>query len=234
MAIIKPSPRDLLVYIDETGHETFNDVNYPIFGLGGCAALAQHCHAFLDEPWNEMKKRYFGEGISLHASDMYNATNEQKAAISDFFRENLFGRFAAISRTTSVLLSTMSAHRTVCAALTQRLQDMINIFALDSMHIIIEDSQRTNSLIKKNLHLFAQTHDGNPIPIHYGFMQKTANDAGLEVADFIAHTAGAQVASRIRNRKHITRRDFEAVFLKVPRQLTSFIDITAVGTAQTV
>jgi hypothetical protein len=27
----------LLFFIDETGHETFADKNYPVFGLGGCA-----------------------------------------------------------------------------------------------------------------------------------------------------------------------------------------------------
>jgi hypothetical protein len=29
-------PAGLLFFIDKTGHETFADKNYPVFGLGGC------------------------------------------------------------------------------------------------------------------------------------------------------------------------------------------------------
>jgi uncharacterized protein DUF3800 len=36
-ARLQVGPNCLLFFIDETGHETFADKNYPVFGLGGCA-----------------------------------------------------------------------------------------------------------------------------------------------------------------------------------------------------
>jgi hypothetical protein len=36
---IRPKPRSLLVFIDETGNEDYSDPKNPTFGRGGCAVL---------------------------------------------------------------------------------------------------------------------------------------------------------------------------------------------------
>jgi hypothetical protein len=46
---LKPGADDLLVFVDDTGHETFAD-NQGFYGLGGCVLLgAGHVH--LKERW---------------------------------------------------------------------------------------------------------------------------------------------------------------------------------------
>ncbi|WP_409187581.1 DUF3800 domain-containing protein [Bradyrhizobium sp. RDM4] len=43
-------PSCLMFFIDETGHETFADPNYPVFGLGGCAIASSSIEATIAEP----------------------------------------------------------------------------------------------------------------------------------------------------------------------------------------
>ena len=65
----------LLFFIDETGHETFADKNYPVFGLGGCAINSSSATAVIAEPWRAMKAAHFGgEDIPLHANEIRNPT----------------------------------------------------------------------------------------------------------------------------------------------------------------
>ena len=50
--------------------------------------------------------------------------------------------------------------------------------------------------------------------------------AGLEVADFIVQAAGASVRLEATHPgRGIDRRDFQAVFRSVPKQLASYIDV---------
>ena len=54
-ARLQLGPNCLLFFIDETGHETFADKNYPVFGLGGCAINSSSAAAVIAEPWRAMK-----------------------------------------------------------------------------------------------------------------------------------------------------------------------------------
>lgn len=59
-ARLQVGPNCLLFFIDETGHETFADKNYPVFGLGGCAINSSSAPAVIAEPWRAMKAVHFG------------------------------------------------------------------------------------------------------------------------------------------------------------------------------
>jgi hypothetical protein len=61
-------------------------------------------------------------------------------------------------------------------------------------------------------------------------MSKREREPGLEVADFVAHTAGASVQARLKGTrtKENERKDFEAVFRSGNTDLTSFIELTRV------
>ena len=79
----------LLFFINETGHETFADKNYPVFGLGGCAINSSSAAAVIAEPWRAMKAAHFGgEDVPLHANELRNPTTEQLDALSKFFASN--------------------------------------------------------------------------------------------------------------------------------------------------
>ena len=70
-ARLQVGPNCLLFFIDETGHETFADKNYPVFGLGGCAINSSSAAAVIAEPWRAMKAAHFGgEDIPLHANEL--------------------------------------------------------------------------------------------------------------------------------------------------------------------
>jgi hypothetical protein len=59
----------LLFFTDETGHETFADPNYPVFGLGGCAIISSAAEAFIRQLWRAMKAAHFGGAdVPLHAN----------------------------------------------------------------------------------------------------------------------------------------------------------------------
>src|SRR6202007_2819252 len=92
-ARLQVGPNCLLFFIDETGHETFADKNYPVFGLGGCAINSSSAAAVIAEPWRAMKAAHFGgEDVPLHANALLrsNSTPEQLAALGTFFGEQQF------------------------------------------------------------------------------------------------------------------------------------------------
>ena len=67
-----------LVFIDETGEEEFRDVNYPVFGLGGCAVQVGHYRRLLETPWNFMKERFFeGADEPFHACELCAPSRQQ-------------------------------------------------------------------------------------------------------------------------------------------------------------
>ena len=77
-ARLQVGPNCLLFFIDETGHETSADKNYPVFGLGGCAINSSAAAAVVGEPWRAMKVAHFGgEDVPLHANELRNPTTEQ-------------------------------------------------------------------------------------------------------------------------------------------------------------
>src|ERR1700694_3004897 len=80
-------PHCLMFFVDETGHETFADPQYPVFGLGGCALLAAAIDPVLRTPGRNMKALHFGGAdIPLHASDLRDPTPQQLEALGAFFR----------------------------------------------------------------------------------------------------------------------------------------------------
>jgi hypothetical protein len=103
-ARLQVGPNCLLFFIDETGHETFADKNYPVFGLGGCAINSSSAAAVVAEPWRAMEAAHFGgEDVLLHANELRNPTTEQLDALSKFFREQQFARLAVTMSKSAVL-----------------------------------------------------------------------------------------------------------------------------------
>jgi uncharacterized protein DUF3800 len=101
---LQVGPNCLLFFIDETGHETFADKNYPVFGLGGCAIDSSSAAAVVAEPWRAMKAAHFGgEDVPRHANELRNPTTEQLDALSKFFREQQFARLAVTMSKSAVL-----------------------------------------------------------------------------------------------------------------------------------
>ncbi len=74
---------DLLVFIDDTGHESFSG-NQKYYGLGGCAVLGAH-YGRLKSLWMDVRNRINGSpDAPLHASDMIR-NNDNFRVLSTFF-----------------------------------------------------------------------------------------------------------------------------------------------------
>ena len=227
MRELKTSERCLIFYLDETGHEQFADPQCPIFGIGGCAILSMYCTRFLEEPWKEMKRNYFGdENIRLHATDLSGLTVEQMIGIGKFFRENLFSRLYTVTRVDSKIPDDLTNYKLVAESLLKRISAIASARPADSIALIFEDAQRTNILVERHFGSSTATRDdGEQIPIHKCFMKKDSGEIGLEVADFIIHTAGAQARQNHLKGKWDTRKDYESIFNNVPKQLVSVFEI---------
>jgi hypothetical protein len=75
----------------------------PVYGLGGCAALARDLDRTICSPWRELCRRVTGSpDTPLHASDFAEfAARENIEAVAEFFRVQPFARFGAIIATDS-------------------------------------------------------------------------------------------------------------------------------------
>jgi hypothetical protein len=101
---LEVNPLCLVFFVDDTGHETFADPKYPVFGLGGCAMMASHLDIELRAPWRAMKAESFGgPDVPLHASKLREALPSQIAAIAEFFQKGRFQRFASVVHNTATI-----------------------------------------------------------------------------------------------------------------------------------
>jgi hypothetical protein len=90
---LKPGADDLLVFVDDTGHETFAG-NQGFYGLGGCVLLGAG-YGHLKERWRAVRKAINDDpDLPLHASGLERKA-ENFAVLSEFFLDPSFVRIAA-------------------------------------------------------------------------------------------------------------------------------------------
>lgn len=216
----------LLVFIDETGIEDLSDPAYSIFGLGGCAVRAEDYHNIIAAPWRVMKLHHFG-GLNapIHASELREIEPEQIQALADFFKAGAFYRLAALmDLSTNLGSQKFSNYEVVAGMLARNISVLVTRANPSSVSVVFESSERGDRLAKA---FFArvQLHAGDaPIQARWGSLAKDRREPGLEVADVVIHTAGAQVRSRTAGRD-AWRRDFKCVFQNVPPELVEYSHI---------
>src|SRR3984957_1948607 len=95
---LKPGAHDLLVFIDDTGHETFAG-NQGFYGLGGCVVLGAG-YPHLKERWRAVRKAINDDADApLHGSEMERSA-DNFAVLSEFFLDPSFVRIAATTTKT--------------------------------------------------------------------------------------------------------------------------------------
>jgi hypothetical protein len=217
----------LLVFIDEKGNEYLKDKEYPIFGLGGCAVICKEYNNSIRKTWNNMKDTFFnGKENKLHAKDLFQPKKIQINAISDFFKKNKFARVAAVMSNKTINNTEYDIYNLITSALYKRILNVANWTCFNRVVFILEDSEICNSLAKKFFPSYKFEEYNNKlkkkieIPSEYFFCSKERVEPGMEVADFVIHTAGAQLRDRI-SKKNLNRKDFEVVFNGVDEKLSS-------------
>jgi hypothetical protein len=228
------SDRTLLIFIDETGHEEFADPFAPFFGFGGCLCPVPTYESWIEGPWSRVETNFPKEMLPLHAAELQPAelTAKQLASISSFFTRRSFQCFAAVV-SDQVLNETEEVLYHIMARVTfERVLEMtrcIHEIDFEQIVMIFEHSERTDRMMADYFRRYdLKKRDGSKVPIHHCTMTKKDHiPSGLVVADFVAHTAGAQTRARINGEKKF-RRDFVDIFKSVPPELKSFMEITRI------
>ena len=220
-----------MIFLDETGVEKLNDPNAPFFGLGGLVIEGANYFDTVEKPWHSLKEKHF-EGIEspLHASDLKSTTKVQINAFNEFFEKNQFGRIAITCTDKTLFEPNHKPEEILAAAIWQRIIPVANKMEWYDILILFEENKRLMPALQQEMMSKNPKKGEKEIPIRYGTILKDPTFAGMEVADFIIHTAGRQARLMRTNSKNITLKyqpDFEVVFKKALKQ--SFLNITRVS-----
>jgi hypothetical protein len=226
---LKPGAEDLLVFIDDTGHETFAG-NQGFYGLGGCAVLGAG-YPHLKQSWGAVRKAINGDpDLPLHASE-FERKAENFNALSEFFLDPSFVRIAA---TTTKAVS-LPLGMDPCVPVMGQLQREISIVAAalpcQRVWVIVESSQRADTIVQACFSQLAPIGDVPPVSVIKSLMPKSSNEPGLEVADFIVSAASSEVQRRLRGKEGHAP-DFHDVFCRLPVLGCRYRDISHVAVGE--
>ena len=226
---VRYTENTLLVWVDDTGHEELANT-HPVYGLGGCAVLGRHYDVAVVQPWRAVRLAVNGSAdLPLHASKFgRGATPEHLQVVERFFQTGGFMRFGCVAASTTTVAEPLTVMAAVIATLKARIADIAKWSPFDSLALIIEHSDRANFLVAQHFGDFGMTVDGKAIPIERGFMPKSANEPGLEVADFVANAVGGQGRRMLVGNRKDFGADFCATFHSIDPRFASFTAINDV------
>lgn len=204
---------DLLVFIDDTGHEDFAG-NQPYYGLGGCIIQAE-AYGHIKNLWRHVRQQILGNPEApLHAADMpRHEANFQ--VLQKFFDDRSFLRVAAmITKAIDLPAGTQPADA-VMGKIQEEIQFAVNKIACTRVVLVVESSQRADPMVRERWGRLAPITPNMTIPMMRYFIPKCSGESGLEIADFIVNSAGSQTQHYVRESSRIAP-DFKAVFLQHP------------------
>lgn len=227
-------PSCLLVFIDETGDEAFSDPQHPVFGLGGCAMLVADYTALIRPRWRQMKESFFGgPDVPLHASELKSPSQAQITALCEVFAIDRFTRVVAVASSKTAFPDGHPPYQLIALTLIRRIERAGSRFPLSRLALIVESSSRANALANRYLGPFnvvriESARGATEAQIHHYFLPKARNEPGLEIADFIMNTVGAQARARLFDSAAPTRKDFAAIIHSVPTAAVEYMSIDKV------
>jgi len=221
---LKPDADDLLVFVDDTGHERFAG-NQGFYGLGACVVLgAGYTH--LKTKWSEVRNVAAGAPESpLHASTIARQA-ENFEALSRFFLDPSFLRIAVTTTKAVRLPPNMHSCVPVMGQLRQEIATVASILPCKRILIIVESSMRADTVVRKCFDQLNSLTTSRQLPVERWFMPKSSNEPGLEVADFIVSAAGSEVQRRIRGKPGHAP-DFADVFCRLAAEGCRYREIVS-------
>jgi hypothetical protein len=222
---ITTSPDCLLVFVDDTGNESFSG-SQPYFGLGGILIAAGEHERLLKPRWRQLRERITGsEDTPLHAADLgHSGKLEEIIAAADFFKENQFCRLGVTIGSEGNLPVALTRRQAVYEMLKNYVREAAMASRCDSVAFIFESSTRADAILKAEFGPFQATRNGTELPVEYCLMPKSAHDPGLEAADFVANAVGGMARRMIARRRDMGA-DFCSLFHSVPDNIARFIHI---------
>jgi hypothetical protein len=209
---IKITAERLLVFIDDTGHETYKGHNY--YGLGGCVVLGAG-YAWLKQQWRAVRTAINGDADEpLHAAEMERKPANFEA-LARFFLDRSFARIAAASTRKTPYPLDMHPAVPVMGTLEQQVNNLASVIPCDGVAIIVESSQRADPILKQHFGELRSEAVRPLRPAEYFLMPKSSAEPGLEIADFIISAAGSQIRRILEGRNGLAP-DFRDVFDRLP------------------
>lgn len=219
--VLAATPGTLLVFIDETGNEDYSDPKNPTFGRGGCAILGINYRKDIKKPWRKLKREKLGGASKpFHAVefDQTRPTNGQIAAINNFLQRP-FWRFAVMSDSRTELPPGIDAHKAISLVTVNFIRRLVPTYEdVTNVALVFEASGRGDELVKRDFDLATMNllnRSGKRIEVDGYFMDKKALEAGLEIADIVAHTAGRQRRHQLRGKDGAVK-DFQQMYWHSP------------------
>jgi len=205
------SPNTLILFVDETGTPNLKDPKAPYFGLGGLIVLGKDYYNDVEIPWHRLKNNYFdGTTKPLHASDI-NPSKLQIESLNNFFQTQNFGRFGITITHKSIIEIERPIEELITGIFWETLKNVINEFKWNDLLVIFEENQGLFGAIQQQIMSKKLLNNNQEkITVNYYTMLKDPTLAGLEVADFVIHTAGRQC--RIMKDNHYEK-DFNKIEL---------------------
>jgi hypothetical protein len=209
---LKPDADDLLVFVDDTGHETFAG-NQGFYGLGACVVLGAG-YPHLKAKWGEVRKKAAGDpDTPLHASTIERKP-ENFEALSEFFLDRSFIRIAVTTTKDIGLPPNVHPCIPVMGQLRQEIAIVGSALPCKRIWIIVESSQRADPVVRDCFDRLMSLDMPRALPIERCFMPKSSNEPGLEVADFIISAASSEIQRRMRGQAGHAP-DFNDVFCRL-------------------
>jgi hypothetical protein len=205
---------DLLVFIDDTGHETFGG-DQPYYGLGGCIVQAEAYTHYLTNLWKTVRQQILGHPEApLHASDLPRH-DENFKILRSFFADPSFLRIAATTTQAITVLDEVRAADAVMGKIQEEIQFVASVIPCERVVLMVESSQRADPMVRERWGGLAPVGPDLEVPMEYCLMPKSSHEPGLEIADFIINAAGSQTRRYMRGTTGAAL-DFADVFLQVP------------------
>lgn len=226
---------DLLVFVDDTGHEEFADTQFPVFGFGGCLAMGHAYRQTIQLPWLDLIRHHLSDlPRPLHAAKIRLA-GAQMEAVGRFFSQGLFFRFAVTTyRGLEIPEPLENTYDTMAGILVAAVSELCVKHNPARLILVVEASQRGDRLAQKHfgslrINAIDSQKIARPLPVIVCLLPKTSCEPGLEIADFVAHTAGRHTKQvEGGHRKQEVRRDFKSIFQDCAEELVEFRMVTLV------
>ena len=140
------APDDLLVFVDDTGHETFAG-NQGFYGLGGCVTT-RLAYEYLKAKWCEVRRIINSDpNAPLHASE-FDRSKENFAALSEFFLDRSFVRIAVTTTKDIGLPVGMHPCVPVMGLLREEIASVASVIPCQRVWNILESSERADPVVK--------------------------------------------------------------------------------------
>jgi hypothetical protein len=228
-------PNTLVFYIDESGDETLNNPEHPIFAFGGVACTTES-YISLARTWQTMKAATFPQVTGpLHANThLRRLSDTKRLAVLSAISPRELARFGTIM-TANTIVPVDQIVMIACQTLAKRLANIaegmvaLNLWTPPGpVYAVFEHSARLSRHLENQFTGLALKVGTHTIPIEGCFMPKSVANPFLEIADFVAYTLGNNVKYQLEHGCAKCTDSFQSLFRDVSPPLSNYIEVVKV------